>query len=135
WVSVVGASLRSGSRSLPQDSQRGVAPGRAHDAAAWMRRRAAHPELPNRRLVLSPAGNRAREEQLLERQLALKDVAFRQAELALEIERRQHLAVQDDVLDVRGVLRDGVDDGVAERVALLVPRAGRKLVGRVLHEA
>ena len=100
---------------------RGVPPGRAHDAAAGMRRRSAHVEVAHRRLVLRPARRRPQEEQLLERQLALEDVAFGQAEVALDVERRQHLPVQDDVLDVRRVLGDRVDDGVAERLALRRP--------------
>ena len=87
-----------------------------------MGRGSAHVEVADRRAVLRPARGGAEEEQLLERQLALEDVAFGQPELALEVERRQDLAVQDDVLDVRRVLGDGVDDGVAERLALVVPR-------------
>ncbi len=89
----------------------------------------------DRRLVARPAGRRTQEEQLLERQLALEDVPFRQPELALDVERRQHLPVQDDVADVRRVLGDRVDDGVAERLALLVPRGRLQFVRRVLHEA
>src|SRR5207237_1599757 len=81
----------------PEDAQRRVAARSAHDAAARMRGRSAHPQIANRRRVLRPPGNRAREEQLLERQLALEDVAFREPELALEVERRQNLPVQDDV--------------------------------------
>ena len=61
-----------------------------------MGRRAAHVEVADRRAVARPARHRAQEEELLERQLALEDVAFGEAELALEVERRQHLAVQDD---------------------------------------
>src|SRR6185369_14995344 len=62
---------------------------RAHDAAAWVGGGSTHPEIPNRRLVLRPARNRPREEQLLERQLALEDVSLGQPELALDVERRQ----------------------------------------------
>src|SRR5439155_14663937 len=60
--------------------------------------------------------------------------ALGQTELALQVERRQHLPVQDDLADVRRVLRERVDDGVAKRVALPVPRPGFELVRRVLHE-
>ena len=67
---------------------------------------AAHPQVADRRRVLRPAGSRPQEEQLFQRQLALEDIAFGQAELALEIERRQDLAVQDDVADVGRVLGD-----------------------------
>ena len=63
------------------------------------------------------------EEELLERQLALEDVALGEAEVALDVERRQDLPVEDQALQVRRVLGDRVDDGVAERLALLVPVA------------
>ena len=72
---------------------------------------------------LRPSRNRPQEQQLLERQLALKDVAFAQPPLALEVERRHDLPVQDQRLEVRRVLGDRVDDRVAEPLALLVPRA------------
>src|SRR4051794_1708893 len=100
-----------------------------------MRRRAAHPQVPERRRVLRPPGRGAQEEQLLERQLALEDVALGETEIALEIERRQYLPMQNDVADVRRVFRDRIDHGVAKRLALGVPREPRlQLVGRVLDE-
>ena len=108
---------------------------RAHDAAAGMRGRAAHPQVLDGRLVLRVAGHGTQEEQLLERELALEDVAFGQSQLAFEIERRDHLPADDDVLDVGREFGDGVDDVVAELFPLLVPRAFFQLVGRVLHEA
>src|SRR3954470_21927929 len=91
--------------SLLQYPQRRVPAWRSHDAAAGVCRRAAHVEPLHRRLVLRPAGRGAEEEELLQRQLSLEDVAFRQAEVPLDVEGRQDLAVQDDVLDVRRVLR------------------------------
>src|SRR3954447_26858371 len=80
--------------------------GRPHDAAPGMRGGAAHPEVLDRRPIARPSGNRAVEEELLERELALEDVALRQAEVALDVERRQHLLVEDDVADVRRALLD-----------------------------
>ena len=55
--------------------------------------------------------------------------------VALDVERREHLAAHDQAPDVRRALGDGVDDGVAERLALLVPGALGEVVRRVLHEA
>ena len=86
-----------------------------------MGRGSAHVELLDRRGVLRPARHRPQEEQLFERQLALEDVAFRQPEVPLDVERRQHLAMEDQVADVRRVLGNGVDHRVAERLALQVP--------------
>ena len=73
---------------------------------------------------------------MFEREFALEDVAFAQSPFAFEVERRDDLAVQDDVFDVGRVFGDGVDDVVAEFFFFRVPvEAGRQLVGRVLHEA
>ena len=66
-----------------------------------MRRRTAHVEIFDGRSVLRPAGRGPQEEELFERQLALKNVAFRQTKLTLEIERRHHLAVRNQLPDVR----------------------------------
>ena len=118
-----------------QDFQGRQPSGRAHDAAAGMRGRAAHPQVLDGRLVLCPAGHRAQEEQLLQRELALEDVALGQSKFAFEVERRHHLPANDDVLQVGRELRDGVDDVIAESFPLLVPGALFQLVGRVLHEA
>ncbi len=87
------------------------------------------------RAVVSPAGHGAQKEKLLERKFALKNVALREAELALEVERREHLAADDNFFDVGRMFGDGVDDGVAECFALIVPSAFGEFVGRVLHEA
>ena len=69
------AALRPRFASFEQ-LERGDPPGRAHDAAAGMRGRAAHPQVLDRRPVARPAGHRPVEEQLLERELALEDVAL-----------------------------------------------------------
>src|SRR5207245_6170726 len=112
-------------------------PRGAHDAAAGVRLRAAHVEVLDRRAVLRPARDRTEEEELLERQLALEDVPFGEAELAVEIEGREHLTADDDLLQVRSVPCDRVDDRVAERLALLLPGLGPllQLERGVLHEA
>ena len=78
---------------------------RAHDAAARVRRRAAQPEVADRRPEARVAGHRPVEEQLLERQLALEDVALGQPDRALDVERRLDVAVEDDVADVRARTR------------------------------
>ncbi len=73
---------------------------------------------------------------MLERKLSLENVAFAQSPFAFKVERGDNLPVQDDVFDIRCILGDGVDDGVAESFFLVVPvEAGAQLVGRVLHEA
>ncbi|HEU4572510.1 MAG TPA: hypothetical protein VFR93_07465, partial [Candidatus Limnocylindrales bacterium] len=61
---------------------------RTHDPAARVGRRAGQPEVADRRPEARPARHRPREEQLLERKLALEDVALRQAGRALDVEGR-----------------------------------------------
>src|SRR4029079_4171327 len=99
---------------IREDLHRCVSFRRAHDPAAWMRRRSAHVEIGNRRAILRPSWCGTQKEQLLEGQLALKDVALRQAPLALEIERGDHLAMANDVADVGRVFGECVHDGVTE---------------------
>ena len=93
-----------------QDFERREASGPAHDAAAGMRCRSAHVEILDGRAELRVSRHRPQEEKLLERKLALENVAFAQSPLAFEVERRHHLAVKNDVFNVGRVLGDGVDD-------------------------
>src|SRR4029078_6954391 len=69
---------------LLEDPQRRVAAGGAHDAAAGVRRPAAHIKAADACLVLRPAGSGMEEEELLQRQLSLEDVAFRETEGPLD---------------------------------------------------
>ena len=88
----------------------------------------------DRRAVFRPTRDRPQEQQLLERELALKDVALAQSPFALEIERRDDLPVQNQRLQIGRVLRERVDDGVAEPLALVVPGRAFQVIRRVLHE-
>src|SRR6185436_3545912 len=67
-------------------------------------------------------------------QLALKDVALAQTELAFDIERREDLTMKNPVAKVRSEFTDCVDDRVAKGLALFIPRTTAEVVGCVLHE-
>src|SRR5438477_2156123 len=100
-----------------------------------MRRRSAHIEVLDRRAEARPSRSRTQEEELLQRKLALENVAFTQPPLAFEIERSHHLLVQDNVFQIRRVLGNCVDHGIPEIIAKLVPIQPRlQLVWRVLNE-
>src|SRR6266851_1902698 len=119
-----------------ENLERRQSPVRAHDSAARMGRRAAHVKILDRCAILRPACDRPQEEELLEGKLTLEDVALTQSPFAFEIERRDHLLFNNDVLDVGRVLGDGIDHGVAEGFLLIVPVQARpQLVGSVLHKA
>ena len=66
---------------------------------------AAHVEAGQRAAIVAVAEHRARGEQLIERQRAVKDVAADQAEGAFEIERAQDLPAEHRGLEVRRVAR------------------------------
>src|SRR5581483_11544248 len=95
--------------------------GRAHHASAGVGRRSAHIEIPDGSAKLRISRRRTQKEKLLQRKLALKDIAFSQSKFALQIERRQHLPVQNDVFDVGSILAQCVDYVIAEGLALLIP--------------
>src|SRR5688572_13434662 len=104
-----------------QNLQGGVSSRCPHDSPAGMCGGAAHVQVSNRSSVLSPSRRRTKKEQLLQRQFALEDVALRQSPLAFEVERRDDLAMTNDVGEIRRVLGDGVHDGIAKFIAFFVP--------------
>src|SRR3712207_2060079 len=91
WSSVIARS-----RSIPQNRQRGVPAGRPGDAAAGVRAAAAHIQVADRRAVVRPLRRWPQEEDLLERQFAVKDMAGCDANDVLDIRRRHDMLVQDD---------------------------------------
>jgi len=68
-----------------------------------------------------------------QRQFALEDIAFAQSPLAFEIEWRDDLAVEDDVL-MLGAFGQRVDDGVAELFFFCIPMQAGGQFGRVRIE-
>jgi hypothetical protein len=64
----------------------------------------------------------------------VKDVAAGDSELALHIERCEHLAVLDQGPEARRVFLDQRDHPVAEGLAQSIPRSLAQRVGRVLQE-
>ncbi len=71
---------------------------------------------------------RALEEELLERQFAMKDVPLRRVDDALDVMRQEHLAVDDAVAKTRRQFVDGVEHRLDERGALFVPTRGLEFV-------
>ena len=75
------------------------------------------------------------EEQLVQQQLAVKDIASRDARDALDILGRDHLRTDDRAPDVWRVALERGDNRFAERVALLIVPSALDVGWCVLHEA
>ena len=112
-----------------------LCPGAPVTPAARVRAGAAEVEALDRRAVLRVARDRPHEEELLEVQVAVEDVALGQAVGALEVERRQDLPRDDGAGHVGRVFADLPDDPVAEQLPVLVPGPLLQAVGDVLDEA
>src|SRR5687768_13519464 len=92
--------MRAPSREVAQDFERGEPARRAHDPAARVRAGATLIEALDRRAVAGPRRRGAKEEELVQRQLALEDVPLAQTRDALDVGRRDDLPVHDRPSDV-----------------------------------
>src|SRR3990170_3942237 len=106
-ASYAACTSRPPHRPVLQDLPRRVVSRRAHDAASGMGSRSAEVQVLDRRAILGPARDRPEEEELVRRELAVEDVPAREAELPLQIQRRQYLAVEDRLGQVRREVRKG----------------------------
>ena len=85
---------------IPQNLRRRQLARRAHDAAAGVRAGAALVVALDRRAVLVPAGRGAEKVHLRPHKLPGEDVALAQPHGALDVQRRDHLAMQNEITKV-----------------------------------
>src|SRR5216683_621275 len=71
--------------------------------------------------IVRVAEHRPRREQLVQRQRAMKNIAAEQAELALEIERRQNLPADHACREARRIFIHGRDHEIGDLLAMVVP--------------
>ncbi len=100
--------------AVAQHLMRGVVSRRAGHAAAGMRARAAKIKSCDGRAILRPTGDRAHEKKLLERKIAVKNISFRQAVSAFQVQRSKYLPCDDRPRHVGCVLADFFHYTVAE---------------------
>src|ERR1035437_4129706 len=93
-----------------------------------MRARPAEIQTPDGRRVARPAEQWARNEELVERQLAVENMSAGQPEGPLEIERGDDLPRDDRRFEARRVCRDGARGRVTEPIALGVPRRAAQVI-------
>src|SRR5262249_56252793 len=113
----LGGAWRGGARGgggvLVGDGRPGrLHPGDAAHAAARVGGRAGVVQPGHGGAVVRVAGGRAHVEELLQRQLAVEDVAADQAVLVLHVVGADDVGVQDRALEVRGHLVVAVDHPV-----------------------
>ncbi len=98
-----------------------------------MRARAAQVQAVDRRSVRPVAADRTQEQQLIRRHVAVHVMTAGECEPSFEIERREHLAMQDRPRQVRERHADAIDHAVGDRILAFVPRAVRERVGLGPH--
>ena len=98
-----------------------------------MRAAAAQIQAFNRSLIACPVEQRPHGEELIEREFAVKDVASGKAIGFFEIFGCDDLMAQNDLRQIRRVLRNCLHHRFAERLALALPIAIFQLIRSVLH--
>src|SRR3546814_2040024 len=93
----------------------------AGDAAAGVSSGAAHVEALHRPPIGGVAKHGAGGPKLVQGHVAVHDVAADEAELALQVERREDHAAEHRCLEAGGIGLDRVDDRVGRRLAVGVP--------------
>src|ERR1700678_1072992 len=129
-----GCAPRLSALPIAQRTMRGVVSRRAGHSAAWVCTCSTQIKSIDRRPVLRPAGDGAHEKKLLEREIAVKNVAFGEAVGTFKVERREHLPRDDRTRHVGRVLADLLHHQVAEQFALFVPGSFAEFVRHILNE-
>src|SRR5690606_2953807 len=120
---------------IAQDLAGGVVAGSPGDAASRVSAGAAEVETCNRHAVIGVAQHGTRREELIQRQLAVEDVAVDHAETPLKIERRQDLPGDDARLEIRGMPGHGLDHEISKFILGIIPGPAVRQTRRdVLHE-
>src|SRR5258706_2262949 len=126
WVPAMTVSQRPRPSSkqrpmIAEDHAGGVVAGGAGDAAAGMRAASAMIEAFQRPAIIGVAEHRPRREQLIEGQRAVKNIAAEQAELALQIERREDLPADHACRKTRRITIHGRDHEIGDLIAMVIP--------------
>src|SRR5439155_10087734 len=105
----------------PENLPCGVLTGAARETMARVRPRAAEIQVAERCPILRPSERRPHREQLIQRELAVKDVAAGQSVCRLEIRGRDDLSMLDERSQAGSVLLDRAEDAVRQPAALVFP--------------
>src|SRR5580704_5447483 len=120
---------------IAQRLQRRVPPRSSSHAATGMRSRSTQIKPANRSAILRPTGHGTHKEELLQSQVAVKNIALSQSVCSLQVERCQHLSHFNRSRYIGCVFGDLFHHAIAQQVPLLIPVALAQLVGHILHKA
>src|SRR5882762_4020892 len=115
-----------------QDLACGIGPRAARQARAGMRATSAQIQILNRRSVTRPIQQRPHGEKLVESQIAVEDLSASKAVGVFQVLRSDDLVRQNQLGQVGSVLRESLNHGLSQRLALSFPIAVQ-FVGCVLH--
>src|SRR5438132_233245 len=97
-----------------QDLFGGIVARGTRDAPAWVCARAAQIQPTDRRCIARPTRYRPQREQLVETQVAMKNIAAGQAVFALQVERREGVYVLDRPANVGRIAGQQIDRPIDE---------------------
>src|SRR5579872_569315 len=103
------------------DLPRSIVPGDARDPASGMGRRAAQVQGADRGTVVGEVRRRALEEQLVDRELAVKDMTVGAANEALDVRRYQHLHGDDVLAEAWSELLERIEHELGEFLPVILP--------------
>ena len=118
---------------MPDDFAGSIVSRSARHPIPGMRPVSAKIQAFHRSCVPGPAKQRPHRENLIQRKLAMKRMPASQSVSRFQIGRRKSLHAQNLRWKIGRILSDGLDDGVAKRIALLRPAAGLQQIRRELH--
>src|SRR5579863_6266908 len=113
-------SYSTASPEIGKHGVRAIVSGRAGHPAARMRAGAAEIKPLDRHAVIAVAQHRAGGKKLIQRQMAMHDVAGGEAEDALQIQRAEDLAAQDRGGKSRRMAVHGADHHIGDLLAMIL---------------
>src|SRR5256885_5080517 len=115
-----------------QNLARGVGSRSPGQSCSRMGSATAKIEIFNRRFVTSPIQQRTHGEELVQREIAVKDLPTRKPVLLFQVEGRDDLVREDQLRQIRRILRQRLHHRLPQGFSLLLP-VTLELVGSVLH--
>src|SRR5579859_3435373 len=119
------------SAAVAENLARRVAPGHAADAASRMSAGTTLVQSLDRGTIIGPVRRRPGPEQLIELQLAVKDVSLRRADDRLDIGRRQHLHADDAAREAGRSLIEDAERALHQILLARAPVSFSQVIRRV----